>query len=50
MNARGSFRRHADGHDNSEGWHDDPLKTYTVTVEGEVGRVDASLAPAVQGA
>lgn len=28
----------------------DPLKTYTVTVEGEIGRVDAPLAPAVEGA
>ena len=28
----------------------DPLKTYTVTVEGEVGRIDAPLAQAVQGA
>jgi nitrite reductase/ring-hydroxylating ferredoxin subunit len=28
----------------------DPLKTFTVTVDGEVGRVDVPLAPAVQGA
>ena len=28
----------------------DPLKTYTVTVEGEVGRIDVPLAQAVQGA
>jgi uncharacterized protein YbjT (DUF2867 family)/nitrite reductase/ring-hydroxylating ferredoxin subunit len=27
-----------------------PLKTYSVTIEGEVGRVDVPLAPAVQGA
>jgi nitrite reductase/ring-hydroxylating ferredoxin subunit len=28
----------------------DPLKTYTVIVAGEVGRIDAPLAQAVQGA
>ena len=28
----------------------DPLKTYHVTVEGEIGRVDVPLAQAVQGA
>jgi uncharacterized protein YbjT (DUF2867 family)/nitrite reductase/ring-hydroxylating ferredoxin subunit len=28
----------------------DPLKTYSVTIEGEVGRVDVPLAQAVQGA
>jgi nitrite reductase/ring-hydroxylating ferredoxin subunit len=28
----------------------DPLKTYTVTVEGGVGRVDVPLAKALQGA
>ena len=28
----------------------DPLKTYRVTVDGEVGRVDVPLAHAVQGA
>jgi uncharacterized protein YbjT (DUF2867 family) len=28
----------------------DPLKTYAVTVEGDVGRVDVPLAPALQGA
>ena len=27
----------------------DPLKTYTVVVEGEVGRIDVPLAQAVQG-
>lgn len=28
----------------------DPLKTYAVTVDGDVGRVDVSLGQAVQGA
>jgi nitrite reductase/ring-hydroxylating ferredoxin subunit len=28
----------------------EPLKTYTVTVEGEVGRIDVPLAQAAQGA
>ena len=28
----------------------DPLNTYTVTAEGEVGRIDVQLAQAVQGA
>jgi len=27
-----------------------PLKTYSVTVEGEIGRVDVPLSQAVQGA
>jgi len=27
----------------------DPLKTYAVTIDGDVGRVDVPLAPAVQG-
>jgi nitrite reductase/ring-hydroxylating ferredoxin subunit len=28
----------------------DPLKTYRVTVDGELGRVEVQVAPAVQGA
>jgi len=28
----------------------EPLKTYNVTIEGEVGRVDVSLTPDIQGA
>jgi 3-phenylpropionate/trans-cinnamate dioxygenase ferredoxin component len=28
----------------------EPLKTYTVAVDGDVGRVDVPIAPAIQGA
>ena len=33
----------------SRGPANQPLKTYTVTIDGEVGRIDVSVAQAVQG-